>query len=104
MTADNSAGATLVNIFSVEPENQQALLAMLRENTETVIRTLKGWIATTLVASSDGKRVVIYSQWKTPQDVDSIRADPRMQAYLPKILALASFDSIIGDAVVAHHR
>ena len=104
MTAAKVAGATLVNIFSVEPANQQALLATLRENTETVIRTLKGWIATTLVASNDGKRVVIYSQWETPQDVDLIRADPRMQAYLPKILALASFDSIVGDAVVSHRR
>ncbi len=84
MTADNSAGATLVNIFSVEPENQQALLAMLRENTETVIRTLKGWIDTTLVASDDGKQVVIFSHWETAHDVELDARGPAHARLFPR--------------------
>lgn len=95
---------TLVNVLSVQPERQKELVDMLRQNTETVIKTLNGWISTTLVASSDGKRVVIYSRWDSAADVDAMRADPRMLAYFPKIAALASFDSIAGVAVVSFER
>ena len=95
---------TLINVLSVEPRKQQELVELLRQNTETVIKTLKGWIATSLIAGSDGKRVVIYSQWETVADVEAMRSDPRMQAYFPKITTLASFDSIVGVVTVAHQR
>src|ERR1700758_1290142 len=94
----------LFNVLSVEPQNQQELVDLLRQNTETVIKTLKGWIATDLIASSDGKRVVIHSRWDTAADIEAMRADPRMQAYFPKIAALASLDSTLGSVVVAHQR
>lgn len=95
---------TLINVLSVSPERQQELIESLRQNTETVIKTLKGWVSTSLIASSDGKRVVIHSQWDSAADVEAMRSDPRMQAYFPKIMALASLDSIVGTDVVSHHR
>ena len=66
--------------------------------------TRKGWIATNLIASTDGKQVIIYSQWETAADVEAMRADPRMLAYFPKIIELASFSSIVGTTVLAHQR
>ena len=39
----------LLNILTVEPSNQGRLLQMLRGNTDPVIRTLDGWISTTLI-------------------------------------------------------
>jgi quinol monooxygenase YgiN len=104
MTTTARKTVTLVNILSVEPAKQQELIDSLRQNTETVIKTLKGWIATNLVASSDGKRVVIYSQWDAVADVEAMRTDPRMLAYYPRITALASLDSIVGTAVMSHQR
>ena len=104
MTTAANTPVVLVNVLSVKPETQRELLESLRHNTETVIMTLKGWIATNLIASTDGKRVVIYSHWETPADVDAMRSDPRMQAYFPKISELASFDSTVGSVVVAHQR
>jgi len=83
---------------------QQTLVALLRENTETVIKTLTGWLSTELVASADGKSVVIYSRWETAGDVAAMRADPRMMAYFPKIAALASLNTIVGEVVMAHQR
>jgi quinol monooxygenase YgiN len=91
---------TLLTILTVDPVNQAQLLEMLRINTDTVIRTLDGWNSTTLIASADGTRVVINSQWRDAASVGAMRADPRMVAYFPKLAALASFDSIIGE--VAH--
>jgi quinol monooxygenase YgiN len=103
-SASSNSPVTLINIFTVAPADQPRLLALLRENTETVIRGLKGWIATSIVAGSDGTRVAIYSQWETSADIAAMRADPRMQAYLPQIKALAAFDSVVGDVALAHRR
>jgi quinol monooxygenase YgiN len=94
---------TLINVLTVDPANQPKLLSLLRNNTENTISTLKGWISTTLVASKDLRRVIIYSQWMSVADVDAMRKDPRMVAYFPTLTALATFDSIVGDVVEAHH-
>lgn len=94
---------TLINILTVDPANQKQLLELLRDNTETVIRTLDGWMATNLIASADGKRVVIHSQWRDAACVEAMRRDPRMVAYFPRIAALAAFDSIVGDIVYGFH-
>lgn len=91
---------TLLNILTVEPANQGRLVDMLRDNVETVIRTLDGWVSTNLIASADGKRVVIHSQWRDSAAIAAMRSDARMTAYFPKIAELASFDSIVGE--VAH--
>lgn len=104
MTTTVEQPVTLINVLSVEPPKQQELVDLLRQNTETVIKTLNGWIATSLIASSDGKRVVIYSQWDTVADVQSMRSDPRMLAYFPKITELASFDSVVGRVVISHQH
>lgn len=95
---------TLINVLTVEPQNQAKLIDLLRENTETVIRTLDGWIATDLIASADGTSVVIHSRWESQAHVGAMRADPRMTAYFPKIAALASLNSIAGKVVMSHHR
>jgi quinol monooxygenase YgiN len=94
---------TLINVLTVDPANQPTLLSLLRNNTENTISTLKGWISTTLVASKDLRRVIIYSQWKSAADVDAMRKDPRMVAYFPTLTTLATFDSIVGDVVAAQH-
>ena len=92
--------AILLNILTVDPINQGQLLEMLRDNTDTVFRTPDGWISTTLIESEDGTRIVIHSQWRDTAAVEVMRSDPRMVAYFPKLAALASFDSVVGE--VAH--
>jgi quinol monooxygenase YgiN len=94
----------LVNLLKVEPGKQDALVALLKENTETVIRTLPGWKATRLIAAEDGAAVVIYSEWESPAAVAAMRGDPRMKACFPKIVELASLDSIIGSTVLSETR
>jgi quinol monooxygenase YgiN len=94
----------LINLLRVEPGKQEALIALLKQNTETVIRTLPGWKTTRLIAAKDGAGVVIYSEWETAAAVQAMRSDPRMQAYFPKIAELASLDSIVGSAVLSEAR
>jgi len=89
----------LINLLKVEPARQQALIALLQQNTDTVITTLAGWKATRLIAAADGASIIIHSEWASPAAVEAMRTDPRMQAYFPKILELATIESIVGSVV-----
>ena len=89
----------LVNFLKVEPDKQAALVALLKRNIETVISTLDGWRSSRLIAARDGAGIIIYSEWESPAAVEGMRADPRMMAYFPQILDLASFDSILGETI-----
>ncbi len=90
----------LITVLKVEPAKQAALIALLKQNTQTVIRTLEGWKTTRLIAAKDGASVVIYSEWETPAAIEAMRNDPLMKAYFPKIRELASIESIMGSQVL----
>jgi len=94
---------TLINTLTVEPENQQQLIELLRDCTENVVTQLDGWISTSFIAATDQRHVVIYSQWRDVVSVEAMQANPDMLAYLPKFAALAAFDGIAGDVVYNHH-
>jgi quinol monooxygenase YgiN len=94
----------LINLLKVKPGKQDALIALLKQNTDTVVRTLHGWKSTRLIAAKDGAGVVIYSEWESPAAVEAMRSDPRMKTYFPKIIDLASLDSIVGTAVLSEIR
>jgi quinol monooxygenase YgiN len=100
--AIDPSAATLVNVLTCDPSDQTRLLALLCENIDTVITALEGWRSTTLVASPDEARVIIISQWRDSAAIAAMQNDARMQAYFPKIAALAAFDSTPG--VVTYTR
>src|SRR6202021_1788743 len=79
---------TLINILTVEPENQQKLIGLLRDNTESVVSSLDGWISTRFIAATDERHVLIFSQWRDPISVETIQTNPDMVAYFPRIAAL----------------
>jgi quinol monooxygenase YgiN len=94
---------TLINVLACDPANQAALVDLLRQNTDEVITTLDGWRSTSFVAAQDGTHVVIISQWRDAAAVGAMQGDARMQAYFPRIVALASLDSVIGAVAYARH-
>jgi quinol monooxygenase YgiN len=94
---------TLINILTVEPENQQKLIELLRDNTENVVSRLDGWKSTSFIAAKDQRHVVIYSQWRDLASVEAMQSNPDMVAYFPRIAALAALDSFAGHVVYNHH-
>ena len=102
-TAVTKQVTTLINILTVEPENKQKLIELLRANTENVVARLDGWISTSFIAAKDQRHVVIYSQWRDLASVEAMRTNADMVAYFPRIAALAAFDSFAGDVVYNHH-
>jgi quinol monooxygenase YgiN len=99
----NDGTATLINIFTVEPENQAKLVALLKDGTETSISKMIGWVSTNFLSSKDGRRVIVYSQWRKATDIEAMRQDAAMGPYLQRVAALAKFDAILCDATYVHH-
>lgn len=99
----NTDIATLINVFDVEAEKQHDLVQLLREGTETLISKMGGWISTNILDSKDGRRVVIYSQWKTVKDIDAMQQNPQMGPYVQRIKALSTMEAIRCDVAYVHH-
>jgi hypothetical protein len=58
---------TLINVFTVAPEDQQRLVDVLVEATEAVMRNQQGFISANIHSSFDGRRVTNYAQWRSLQ-------------------------------------
>ena len=100
----DSAVTTLVNVFTVEPDNQPKVLALLQEGIETMFSKMPGWISSNLHKSRDGRQVISYSQWRDAKDIDAFRQDPRMQPYFQRFGALAKLEAFTCDVSYASHR
>jgi quinol monooxygenase YgiN len=94
---------TLVNVFSVEPEGQAKVLALLQDGTENIFVTLPGWISTTLHKSRDGRRIVVYSQWRDAASIEAFRGDPRIKPYLAQFGELAKSEAFTCDVSYSRH-
>jgi quinol monooxygenase YgiN len=83
---------TLINVFTVEPGNQQQLLELLATATETSVRHAPGFISASLHRGLDGTKVTMYAQWRSLEDYQKMRTDPVALPYLQRALAIAQFD------------
>jgi len=90
---------TLINVFTVEPANQQQLLELLGRATETSVRHAPGFISASLHRSLDGAKVTMYAQWRSVEDYQAMRENPAPLPYLQKALAIAKFDPGIYEVV-----
>jgi len=86
---------TLVNVFSVRPENQQKLVDMLVEATDKTMKKLPGFLSASIHRSLDGTRVVNYAQWRSKTDFDAMRQNPAAQPHMAAVAAIATFDPIL---------
>ena len=99
----DNAVTSLVNVFTVEPENQSKVFGLLQEGVQIMFSKMPGWISSNLLRSRDGKQVVVYSQWRDASDIDAFRQDPRMKPYLQKFGALAKHESFTCDVSYSLH-
>ena len=83
---------TLINVFTVEPANQQRLIEVLARATETSVRDAPGFISASLHRGLDGTKVTMYAQWRSVEDYQAMREDPVALPYLQQAIAIAKFD------------
>ena len=90
---------TLINIFTVAPENQQRLIDLLIKATDTTVKNVPGFISSSLHKSLDGKKVTMYAQWKGMEDYQAMRSNPTASPYLDQALAMAEFEPAMYEVV-----
>ena len=83
---------TFINIFTVEPANQQHLLDLLARATDTAVRHAPGFISASLHRGFDGTKVVMYAQWRSIEDYEAMRQNPAPLPYLQEALTIAKFE------------
>jgi heme-degrading monooxygenase HmoA len=99
----DNAVTTLVNVFTVEPENQPKVLALLQEGIETLFSKMPGWISSNLLKSRDGRQIVTYSQWREAKDIDAFRQDPKLKPYFARFGELSTQVSFTCDVSYGLH-
>jgi quinol monooxygenase YgiN len=86
----DNAVCTLINIFTVAPENLERLLEVLDVATREVMQHLPGFVSANLHRSLDGTRVVNYAQWTTREAFEAMLQHPAAQRHMAEALRLAS--------------
>jgi quinol monooxygenase YgiN len=90
---------TLVNIFTVKPDDQEQVSKLLIEATEQTMKRLPGFISATIHRSLDGTKVVNYAQWRSREDFDAMRKNPDARPHIEAAAALATFEPILCEVV-----
>jgi quinol monooxygenase YgiN len=86
---------TLVNVFTVEPANQQRLVELLVEATERTMTHMPGFISASIHKSIDGKRVVNYAQWRSRADFQAMTQNEQARPHMEAAAKLATFEPIL---------
>jgi quinol monooxygenase YgiN len=94
---------TLINTFDVDPRTADALIALLDDATEQVVRNRPGFLSASIHRSLDGKQVVNYAQWQTLADFEAMRRDPACMEHIEAAAALAIRSSRVLYTVRAVH-
>jgi quinol monooxygenase YgiN len=97
-----SSVLTLINVFTVEPDKQPELVALLIEATELTMKHLPGFVSANIHRSLDGKKVVNYAQWENKAAFEAMQKNPEAAPHMKAAAALAQFEPIlceVSDAV-----
>jgi len=99
----NSGVMTLINVFAVDPENKQRLVAVLKEGTDALMSKRPGYISASIHVSKDGRRVINYSQWRSIKDIEAMRQHPDVGPYMKRVAGFGTFEAIACEVSYVHH-
>jgi heme-degrading monooxygenase HmoA len=85
---DNNV-VTLINVFTVAPEDQQRLVDVLVEATQEVMRNQPGFVSTNIHRSLDGTRVTNYAQWQSRQAFEAMLRDREAAEHMGEAAKIA---------------
>lgn len=93
---------TLINVFTVRPEDQAELVRLLDEATEQVMRHLPGFVSANIHRGLDGTRVANYAQWRSRADFEAMLRDPRAAPHMRAAAALATYEPGLYEVASSH--
>jgi quinol monooxygenase YgiN len=89
INTDNNV-ITLVNVFDVDEDKQQALTDLLAKATTDVMRHLDGFVSANLHMSLDGKNVTNYAQWKSKAHFETMLENAEAQVHMKEATMIAN--------------
>lgn len=93
----------LINAFEVEPDQCDALLAVLIEAADNVMHHLDGFISASFHKSLDGRYLTNFAQWQSRTHFEAMLEHPDAQAHMEKASQIASDIKPIQYEVVSTH-
>ncbi|MGW2720265.1 antibiotic biosynthesis monooxygenase family protein [Streptomyces sp. NPDC001492] len=90
----NDQHYTLVNTFTVSPDDQEKLYRHLVDITERTIRHLPGFISANFHLSHDGNQVLNYAQWESEESFRAMHALPELREHFTFCRSISTPTSI----------
>jgi quinol monooxygenase YgiN len=94
---------TLINVFTVEPEQQQRLVELWQRATEEVMRQLPGFVSANVHRSLDGTKVVNYAQWQSREAFQAMLQNPEASVYLRQLAEIGTPAPVLCEVASVHH-
>jgi quinol monooxygenase YgiN len=91
--------ATVINVFTVVPEDQARLVELLTSATQSSVRHVPGFLSAALHRSLDGTKVTMYAQWRTVEDYQRMRSRSDTSPFLAEAISIATFDPGLYEVV-----
>ncbi|WP_123023866.1 antibiotic biosynthesis monooxygenase family protein [Mycolicibacterium stellerae] len=102
---ENSDCATLINVFTVDPQRADELATLLASATEDVMAHQPGFRSANIHLSTDRTRVVNYAQWDSAEAYQAMLSDATARKHMATAAALAvSFDPHLYTVESVHER
>ncbi|CDR06335.1 antibiotic biosynthesis monooxygenase family protein [Streptomyces iranensis] len=92
---------TLINVFTVKPENQQRMYDEIVGVTD-IIKRFPGFVSANVHMGEDGSRVVNYAQWRSEEQFEAMQRHPSVQGHFRRCRELAGIDSVFCRVAYAH--
>jgi heme-degrading monooxygenase HmoA len=99
----NNEVMTLINLFNVEPKDQEELINILKAGAANILSKQPGYISSSVHRSKDGKHAVVYSQWQSQQDFEAVRKNPAIGQYFARLRQIAQFEPLRYEVSFVHH-
>jgi heme-degrading monooxygenase HmoA len=88
ISKDNDV-VTLINVFTVAPEDQQRLVDVLVDATQAVMRKQPGFVSANIHRSLDGTRVTNYAQWQSREAFEAMLRDREAAEHMGEAARIA---------------
>jgi heme-degrading monooxygenase HmoA len=93
---------TLINVFTVEPADQEHLLEAWQRATEEVIRHQPGFVSATIHRSLDGTKVVNYAEWQGHDALAAMLRNPEAREQMARLAQIGTPSPLICEIVSVH--
>lgn len=91
---------TMINAFTVRPEDQDELISLITETATTVMSDQPGALGNALHRSTDGTKVVNYVQWRDEPSLRAALATPAAEPLFERMLTIATaFDHNLYEVI-----